>query len=206
MYKNFLMQLFLCSMIFMLGIFSIKAIRINQIASTPAFRLQLMQELDETTKDSFWGMMKVAASGQRVVEYSLLKKHRVYDLTDEDYEVLLKIVEAEAGTEDKKGKMLVAGVVLNRMDNEVFPDTVKEVVFQREQGTYQFSPVADGRYYSVSVSEETVEAVEDVLCGEDVSEGALYFVSRKYANPQKMAWFDNKLTRLFAYGGHEFFY
>lgn len=206
MYKQFLAQLTLCCMILGLGIFSAKVIRINQVASTPAFKIGLEQEVDETTRNNFFGMMRKATSGQRVVEYNLLEKKWVYDLSDEDYEALLKIVEAEAGTEDKKGKMLVAGVVLNRVGNQSFPNSVKEVVLQKESGSYQFSPVANGKYNKVTVSTDTVEAVEEVLCGEDVSEGALYFVSRKYADPQKMVWFDQSLTKLFAYGGHEFFY
>ena len=104
-----------------------------------------------------------------------------------------------------KGKMLVAGVVLNRVESQKFPNTVKQVVFQQENGVAQFSPIRDGRYYSVSVSDETIEAVTRVLYGEDLSKGALYFASRKYANPERMAWFDNHLTLLFSHGGHEFF-
>ena len=101
--------------------------------------------------------------------------------------------------------MLVAGVVLNRVNNENFPDTVEEVVFQNENGTYQFSPVANGSYYSVTVSEETKAAVDKVLEGEDITDGALYFAARKYADADKMKWFDCSLEKLFIYGGHEFF-
>ena len=75
----------------------------------------------------------------------------------------------------------------------------------KEKGVYQFSPVANGRYYQVSVSQETIDAVDKVLAGEDVSEGALYFVARKYADPEKMKWFDDNLEFLFEHGGHEFF-
>lgn len=119
--------------------------------------------------------------------------------------MLLRIVEAEAGCEDIKGKMLVAGVVMNRVESSRFPDTVREVVFQRGNGTVQFSPVRDGRLDRVKVSEETKEAVKRVLYGEDITEGALYFAARKYADPERMKWFDNSLTLLFSYGGHEFF-
>lgn len=101
--------------------------------------------------------------------------------------------------------MLVAGVVLNRVADEHFPDSVTEVVMQKEGGTYQFSPVANGTYQKVKVSEETREAVDRVLNGEDLTEGALYFASRQYAEGDKMAWFDHHLDRLFEHGGHEFF-
>lgn len=103
------------------------------------------------------------------------------------------------------GKLLVANVVLNRVASEEFPDSVQEVVFQKNGQVWQFSPVGDGRYYAVTVTEETRRAVERALEGEDISEGALYFAARKYADPERMKWFDEKLEFLFSYGGHEFF-
>ena len=42
-------------------------------------------------------------------------------MSDEDYDVFLRIVEAEAGTEDLKGRILVANVILNRVKNDEFP-------------------------------------------------------------------------------------
>ncbi len=94
---------------------------------------------------------------------------------------------------------------MNRVESSRFPDTVKGVVFQKSGGLYQFSPVANGSYYKVSVSEKTREAVEKVLRGEDDSQGALYFVNRKAAKSEYMSWFDTKCTPLFSYGRHEFF-
>ncbi len=205
MYKKCIMQLFLCNMIFLAGMFCVKGIQVNTIAATPAFKLSLKESSVQPDKERFVGFLKRASSGQRVVDYEVMEKEPLYELCEEDYEVLLRIVQAEAGSEDEKGKMLVAGVVMNRVENEAFPDTVKEVVFQNENGTYQFSPVANGSFYSVKVSAETVEAVEKVLDGEDVTQGALYFAARKYADDEKMKWFDKNLVPLFAYGGHEFF-
>ena len=88
---------------------------------------------------------------------------------------------------------------------ELFPDTVSGVVLQREKGISQFSPVANGSFYRVKVSEETISAVGRALMGEDISQGALYFAARKYADSGKMKWFDENLTYLFVHGGHEFF-
>ncbi len=134
-----------------------------------------------------------------------MEKEYKYDLKSEDYEALLKIVQAEAGNEDLEGKMLVAGVVMNRVESSKFPDSVTEVVMQKEKGVYQFSPVGNGTYYKAVASGETVEAVEKVLKGEDITGGALYFAARKSADPEKMRWFDGSLVRLFSHGNHEFF-
>lgn len=151
------------------------------------------------------GTANVAVSGQRVVDYALLERSDLLCLSEEELETLQRIVEAEAGSEDEDGRLLVANVVLNRVNSERFPETVTEVVFQQLRGVYQFSPVGSGRFYTVEISELTVSAVERALAGEDISEGALFFASRRYANSDKMRWFDENLTFLFKHGGHEFF-
>ena len=118
-----------------------------------------------------------------------------------DYECLLKIVESEAGICDRKGKILVANVVLNRMNSCSFPDTVTEVVYQKNQ----FSPVKNGSIDQVKVSGETREAVSLALSGTDYSQGALFFVARKLADEENMEWFDSSLKYLFEHDGHEFY-
>jgi spore germination cell wall hydrolase CwlJ-like protein len=204
-YKKNMTILLLCNVILAVTWFNVKELQINRIAATPAFQIRFMEDQACLDAATFIRMVTRASSGQRVVDYNVIERKAKYTLSKEDYEVLLKIVEAEAGCEDITGKMLVAGVVMNRVESGKFPDTVKGVVFQRENGVAQFSPIADGRYDKVTVSEETKEAVEKVLYGEDITKGALYFASRKYADPEKMKWFDNSLTLLFSYGGHEFF-
>lgn len=129
----------------------------------------------------------------------------VISLSSKEIEILQRIVEAEATGEDLKGKILVANVIINRVNDAAFPDSVEDVVFQKTGGTYQFSPISDKRYYSVNVSDETKEAVQRVLQGEDYSQGALYFSARKRASASNMRWFDTNLKWLFQYGNHEFF-
>ena len=126
-------------------------------------------------------------------------------MSDEDYDTLLHIVEAEAGTEDVKGRILVANVIMNRIKNKEFPDTVTEVVWQNTNGVPQFSPTYDGRINEVSVTDETREAVRQALEGVDYSEGALFFIQKSEAESQNVSWFEKDLKRLFKYGVHEFY-
>lgn len=114
-----------------------------------------------------------------------------------DYNVLLKIVEAEAGGEDIIGKIMVANVILNRVNSDRFPDNVTDVVYQKSQ----FSPISDGRINTVSISQETLEAVERALNGEDYSNGAFYFRSVRCNS----TWFDNNLARVTEHGNHIFY-
>ena len=126
-------------------------------------------------------------------------------MTDQDYEALLRIVEAEAGGEDPQGRTLVAEVILNRVLADQFASSVYDVVFERTGGSPQFATTADGRYYTVEVMPETVEAVEKAIHEEDLSQGALFFSARSKAEKNDMAWFDRNLKWLFQYGGHEFY-
>lgn len=148
---------------------------------------------------------KQITSERREIAYQELEPEYVIEVTEADIDCLMRIVEAEAGCEDRTGKLLVANVVINRVKNEDFPDTVTEVVYQRNSQSVQFSPVSNGRIDSVRVSEETREVVYSALYGEDVSQGALYFVAKQYADPEKVCWFDENLTHLFAHGGHDFY-
>ena len=125
------------------------------------------------------------------------EENDILNLEYNDYNVLLKIVEAEAGGEDLIGKIMIANVILNRMRSDCFPNTVTEVVYQKSQ----FSPTIDGRINTVSISQETLTAVERALNGEDYSSGALYFRS-VHCNS---TWFDNNLVRVTEHGNHIFY-
>ena len=103
--------------------------------------------------------------------------------------------------EDQEYQVLVANVVMNRVRNGYFPNTVTEVVYQRQDGTAQFSPVSDGRIDTVNVSQGTIDAVARVMNGEDISQGALFFRSVR----SRSGWFDQKLSRVLEHGNHIFY-
>ena len=126
-------------------------------------------------------------------------------MTDNDYENLLAVVEAEAGGEDVEGRIMVANVILNRVEDENFPDDVTSVIWQKAGGSSQFSPTEDGRIHSVTISNTTREAVNRAIDGEDLSQGALYFIAKDQADMDNIAWFDETLTHLFDHGGYSFY-
>ena len=126
---------------------------------------------------------------------------RVVACSDEDYYNLLRIVEAEATGGDVKSKMLVANVIINRVNSQRFPGTITEVIFQGNGE--QFQPIADGRFYTVTVTASTIEAVERALCGENNAQGAYFFAATASVNAG--GWHSRCLTRLYEYGGHVYF-
>ena len=53
-------------------------------------------------------------------------------ITSEEKELLARLVTAEAKGEPYEGKVEVATVVLNRVDHEQYPDTIKEVIYEKD--------------------------------------------------------------------------
>ena len=75
-----------------------------------------------------------------------------------EMELIAQLVMAEAGNQDLRGKRYVADVILNRVDSDIFPDTVEEVIFQENQ----FSVIENGAFDEAgwTITEECYEAVK----------------------------------------------
>lgn len=59
-----------------------------------------------------------------------------------ELELLAQLVEAEAGNQPFEGKCLVVDVILNRVESPDFPNTIEEVIFQKDP--IQFSTAYNG--------------------------------------------------------------
>ncbi|WP_068615117.1 cell wall hydrolase [Paenibacillus tuaregi] len=122
-----------------------------------------------------------------------------YALSDEELLLLQKIVMAEAEGEPYEGKVAVANVVLNRLRSANYPDTIKEVIYQK----HQFSPVRNGRLKRVKPNKDTVRAVTEALYGrKEVSDDTYYFLSIKLASDLTVARTQKKTKQI---GNHTFY-
>lgn len=121
------------------------------------------------------------------------------NVADYEIEMLERIVQAEAGGSGYDGMLAVANVVLNRVKYERFPNTVEEVIFAQKQ----FTPISDGRYYTVKVSDTAKQVVEDALNGARIlDEDALYFCTP--TAPGK-GWFETSLRKITYIAPHNFY-
>ncbi|MBD5464134.1 MAG: cell wall hydrolase [Lachnospiraceae bacterium] len=146
----------------------------------------------EEKKDQFPEEWKTASDKEECQETD---SDIVLDSTDEY--LLRKIAMAEAEEEDVEGKALVMLVVLNRVKSDEFPDTISKVIFQKNQ----FSPVLNGRFFSVEPDRECREALELIQMEKwDESQGALYFESEGESD-----WHKDNLDYLFQHGNHYFY-
>ena len=89
--------------------------------------------------------------------------------------LLASIIFCEAGNQSFTGQVAVGAVVLNRMANEAYPDTMEEVIYQPGQ----FCPAGSGWLDRVrstdGYTESAMQAAEVALAGENPIGDCLYF-------------------------------
>lgn len=120
----------------------------------------------------------------------------------EDLYWLSRIIHAEAQGESYEGKVAVGNVIMNRVNNGKFPNTIKGVVFDKQDGYTQFSPVIDGTIYNTP-NAESIKAATAVLNGARPVGNALYFL-----NPRKSTnfWIIQNRQYIKTIGLHDFYY
>lgn len=113
-----------------------------------------------------------SSSGSAMVDQNalnnVLKNH-----TAEDVAMLAAIIECEAGNQSYDGKCAVGSVVINRVADPRFANSISGVIY----APYQFSPVASGRFAIVlarGANAACTQAAVDVLNGY-ININALYF-------------------------------
>ena len=113
-----------------------------------------------------------SSSGTAIIDKdalnNVLKNH-----TAEDVAMLAAIIECEAGNQSYEGKCAVGSVVINRVADPRFANSISGVIYS----PYQFSPVASGRFAIVlarGATADCTQAAVDVLNGY-ININALYF-------------------------------
>ena len=91
---------------------------------------------------------------------------KAFELSENDEYLLAKLIQCEAGNQPMEAKEAVVMVVLNRVDDIRFPNTIEEVIRQNDNGIYQFSPLIEGgSFYYTEPTEESYEAIYNVQYG-----------------------------------------
>lgn len=110
---------------------------------------------------------------------------------------LSRVIYAESGNQPLEGKMGVGIVVLNRVADPAYPNTIKSVLAQKNQ----FTTYAGGRLADRTPNEGSVLAAKLVLDGGMVSglENATHFDSARNS------WASRNLACVATIGGHKFY-
>lgn len=125
--------------------------------------------------DDFYLAVKITAPNVVIAD---AYKDKSY--TYEDILYLGKITHIESGYQHFKVKLGVAGTVVNRVKSSLFPNSIKDVIFDKKYGV-QFPPAHTDKI-NRTPSKESVIAAKCVLNGVNVVDNSLYFVDTQYAS------------------------
>lgn len=111
--------------------------------------------------------------------------------SDEDLDLISRVITHESGNQSLEGKMAVGNVILNRVESGQFPNSVSEVIYQKNQfpGATNAKPNA-----------ESILAARLVLEGANVVPGAYFF-----NGVGKACWASRNKKLLYTIGGHAFY-
>ena len=89
-----------------------------------------------------------------------------------DVQLLARTINGEARGESYEGQVAVGAVILNRVKNPSFPNTIAGVIYQKGA----FTAVSDGQI-NVPISEGSTvyKAAQDALNGWDPTNGCIYY-------------------------------
>ena len=110
---------------------------------------------------------------------------------------LSRIIYAEAGNQSLEGQMAVGNVIMNRVKDPVFPNTILGVISQKNQ----FTTYKNGALANRTPTSRSILAAKLVLDGGEVAEtlGALYF------DNSSNSWAARNKTCIAVFGGHKFY-
>jgi len=92
-----------------------------------------------------------------------------------NFDLMARVISAEAKGEPYIGQVAVGAVILNRVDHPNFPNTIPGVIFEPDA----FTAVSTGHIWEPPAA-SSVRAAQDALAGWDPTGGALF-----YYNPAK---------------------
>lgn len=120
--------------------------------------------------------MKIRSMGVTKTAKVHPKRNIPCKFTDEEIKLIAWITNAEAEGESELGQRLVIDTILNRVDSNKFPNTVKEVIFQENQ----FSCIPNGRANRVSHTDRLCELVKEEIASRKDAD-VVYFGANGYS-------------------------
>ena len=101
-----------------------------------------------------------------------------------DVQLLARAINGEARGEPYEGQVAVGAVILNRVADSKFPNTISGVIYQ----SGAFTAVSDGQInVPIDPSSSVVKAAQDALNGWDPTGGAIYYFNPATAT-SKWIW------------------
>jgi N-acetylmuramoyl-L-alanine amidase len=171
----------------------------------PAGEAVVEEEVVSEEENEVKTSKKKEAPAPQIITYEVedAEEETGREYTAKDVKLLACLILAEAGNQPYKGKLAVANVVLNRVDSNLFPNTLKEVIYQKTysryygRSIYQFSVSSPNvgtlakalRLYGkrtnaaeIKQEEECIKAAKAALEGKYGTEDENYLFFRRYSS------------------------
>lgn len=87
----------------------------------------------------------------------------VYDYTEEELDLLARLIYSEGGIESYETQLKIGSVVMNRVDDPYFPNTIREVIYQKNQFSVTFTKINGVIMIDRPADEEAKKAALEVL-------------------------------------------
>ena len=146
------------------------------------------QKKNKLTADGIAGPATLAAMG-------ITSSSAGSGSSNNDYNLLARLISAEARGEPYVGQVAVGAVVLNRVAHSSFPNSISGVIYQ----SGAFTCLTDGQF-NKPVADSAYKAARDALNGWDPSGGAIYYYNPKTATSK---WIFSRKT-ITTIGRHRF--
>ena len=183
------------------GVVQADSLRVREAASADSAQIGTLTQNGEVSvfgEDADWYQIQYSGSSAYVhADYITLSEELKGAVSMEEYQasqtaaassssvisadsndvaMLAALIECEAGGESYTGMVAVGAVVVNRVNNGSFPNSISGVIYQ----SGQFTPVATGTFQSVlarGARSDCYAAAQAALAGESPVGGCLYFNS-----------------------------
>lgn len=113
-------------------------------------------------EDKFKEIREIEENKSEIEDIIPESNNQTIDFTYEEAQLIMKIAQAEAGNQGEEGMRLVMSVIVNRKNDEAFPDSIKEVAYQRNC----FATVSTGKINKIELSAEAHTALARIEKGE----------------------------------------
>lgn len=129
--------------------------------------VKYFQRKNGLTQDGIAGTKTLQAMG---INSTTSSSNSSTSANSSNLNLLARVVYGEARGEPYTGQVAVAAVVLNRVNNSNFPNTIAGVVYQ----SGAFTAVSDGQI-NLTPNSTAMKAAQDALNGWDPTYGAIYY-------------------------------
>ncbi len=142
------------------------------------------------TQDGIVGPLTAAKMG-----INLNQSFSSSNYSSNDRYLLAKVIYAEARGESYTGQVAIGAVVLNRVEDSRFPNTIAGVIYQ----PWAFTAVNDGQI-NLEPNQTAYQAADDALNGWDPTYGCVYYYNPETAT-SSWIWTTTTVTQI---GKHVF--